>query len=212
MRARDRVALRPFELDGRCADKQRPGKIGLGADAGLRNRFFGGLVGHPFGEIGRSRHRGRREIDRAGDRRLQAFGREARNLADAGLACGQLGPVVGLADAERGHDAHAGDDDDRTAGLIALRIHRMFPMSAKTCLSGQRSTSAMPSPRQWPVPTTTIWDGAAGISISAPVLVAGRKQLAVLDRKRGEREPERELRFDEMAKPRAVARTGMSLW
>ena len=38
-------------------------------------------------------------------------------LLDAGLAGGELRPVVGLARAERGHDAHAGDHDDRTAGV-----------------------------------------------------------------------------------------------
>ncbi len=59
------------------------------------------------------------EIDRSGHGGLQAVDRKTRDGADAGFARGQLGPVVGLAGAERRHDAHAGDDDDRPAEFIA---------------------------------------------------------------------------------------------
>jgi hypothetical protein len=43
--------------------------------------------------------------------------------ADSGFAGAELGPVIGFAGAERGHDAHAGHDDDRPAEFIAHCSH-----------------------------------------------------------------------------------------
>ena len=45
--------LRPLDLDRRDRKKQRPRKIALAADAGLRDGFFGGHIGEFFGEGGR---------------------------------------------------------------------------------------------------------------------------------------------------------------
>src|SRR4029077_11458194 len=64
---------------------------------------------------------------RAGDPRLEPLGREALDRADAGLARGELLPVVALAGAERGDDAHAGHHDDRPARLVAIRCHADLP-------------------------------------------------------------------------------------
>ena len=92
--------------------------------------------------------------------RLQAVDRKARDGPDAGFAGGQLGPVVGLAGAKRGHDAHAGDDDDRPAEFVAWCCHDV----PRRCLRRAyltASTRAMPSPCQWPAPTTTIWVGGS---------------------------------------------------
>ena len=50
-RAAEFEPLRPFDLDRRHREKQRAGKIGLGADAGLRERFFGGHFGQPLGQV-----------------------------------------------------------------------------------------------------------------------------------------------------------------
>ena len=46
-----------------------------------------------------------------------------RHGADAGFARGEFRPVVGLAGAERGDDAHAGNDDDRPAEFVAWCCH-----------------------------------------------------------------------------------------
>ena len=111
--------LRPLDLDRRYREEQRAGKIGLAADGGLFERFFGGHFGQPLGEAGRRDGIDGDEIDRACHRRFQAIDRESRHGADAGLARDQLGPVVLLAGAERRHHTHAGDDDDRPAEFIA---------------------------------------------------------------------------------------------
>jgi hypothetical protein len=110
--------LRPFDLDRRDRQEQRAGKIGLGADCGLSERFFGGHFGQPLGQSRRGDGIDDDEIDRARHGRLQAVDRKARHGLDAGLARGQLAPVVLLAGAERRHHAHAGDDDDRPAEFI----------------------------------------------------------------------------------------------
>ena len=67
------------------------------------------------------------EIDGAGDPGLEAVGRETRDGMNAGLARGEPLPVVGLAGAERGDEAAAGDDDDRPSGLIAHGCHTNLP-------------------------------------------------------------------------------------
>ena len=117
-RAPEFETLWPFDLDRRYREKQRSGKIGLGADRGLCERFFGGHFGQPLGQSGRGDGIDADEIDRARHGRFQAVNGEARHGADAGLACGQLAPIVLFAGAERRHHAHAGDDDDRPAEFI----------------------------------------------------------------------------------------------
>ena len=57
--ASDLEPLRPLDLDRRHGQKQRPGKIGLAADARLSERFLGRDFGQPLGEGGRG-GRGRR--------------------------------------------------------------------------------------------------------------------------------------------------------
>ena len=52
-RASELLALRPLDLDRGDGEKQRPGKIALGADAGLGDGFFGDEFAEPFGKIGR---------------------------------------------------------------------------------------------------------------------------------------------------------------
>ena len=117
-RASEFEPLRPFDLDRRHRQEQRSGKIGLAADRGLFERFFGGHFGQPLGQSRRGDGIDGDEIDRARHGRFQPVDREARHGADAGFARGQLAPIVLLAGAERRHHAHAGDDDDRPAEFI----------------------------------------------------------------------------------------------
>ena len=114
--------MRPFDLDRRHRQEQRAGEIALRADAGLGDRFLGHHVGHALAELGRAERLDRNEVDRAGDRGLQPVGRKAADRADAGLPGGQLAPVVGLADAERGQDADAGDGDGRAGRRMPCAV------------------------------------------------------------------------------------------
>jgi hypothetical protein len=111
--------LRPLDFDRRDSKKQRARKIALAADAGLRDRFFGRHIGELFGKAGRRRWLDRHEIDCPGHGRLQAVDRKTCDGPDAGFACGEFRPVIGLAGAERCHNTHAGDDNDRPAEFIA---------------------------------------------------------------------------------------------
>ena len=87
-----------------------------------------------------------------------------------------------------------------TIGLPNLsRVAVMFP----PCDHLIASTSAMPSPRQWPAPITTIWDGACGHFNLEPRSLVGRKQRAARDRQRRQRQPQRKLRFHGVAEHRA---------
>ena len=117
-RASEFEPLRPFDLDRRYREKQRSGKIGLGADRGLFERFLGSHFGQPLGQSRRGDGIDGDEIDRPRHGRFQPVDREARHGANAGFARGQLAPIVRLAGAERRHHAHAGDDDDRPAEFI----------------------------------------------------------------------------------------------
>ena len=92
--------LRPLDLHRRHRKEQRPGKIGLAADAGLFERFLGCHFGQPLSKAGRREGVDGDEIDRAGHGCLQAVYRETRHGANAGFARGQPGPVVRLAGAE----------------------------------------------------------------------------------------------------------------
>ena len=71
-RGRNLFALLPFDLDRRDREEQRSGKVALGADAGLRDRFLGGDLGDPLAERGRAERLDRHEVDRAGDCGLAA--------------------------------------------------------------------------------------------------------------------------------------------
>ncbi len=115
----DLDALRPFHLDRRHRHEQRPGEIAGGADAGLADRLGGGEPGEILGQVGGGILR-RQIIDGAGDARLQGVGRKARDRPDAGFAGRELGPIVGLAGAERSDDAEPGHHDGRAA-LFVLR-------------------------------------------------------------------------------------------
>ena len=52
-RACELKPLRPFDLNRRNGEKQRPGKIAFAADAGLGDGFLGGDIGQPLRKIGR---------------------------------------------------------------------------------------------------------------------------------------------------------------
>ena len=79
---------------------------------------------------------------------------KARDGVDAGSAGGELAPIVRRADAERGDDAHAGDDDDRTAALITIPRHDLSSLQLHYPLHRTASSSANPSPRQCPTLVT----------------------------------------------------------
>jgi hypothetical protein len=118
-RAPEFEPLRPFDFDRRHRQEQRARKIRLGSDAGLGQRFLGDHFGQPLGQSRRGDGIDADEIDGARHGRFQPVDRKTRHGADAGFARDQLAPIVRLAGAERGHDAHAGDDDDRPAQFIA---------------------------------------------------------------------------------------------
>ena len=90
----------PLDFERRRREKQRSGKTALRADAGLGDRLFAGEARDALGKLGRRHAFLISRIDRAGDGRAQAFGRKARDAADAGDAAGELRPIVGCADAE----------------------------------------------------------------------------------------------------------------
>ena len=81
-----RLAMRPLDLDRRDGEEQRAGEVALAADAGLGDRLLGDHRGHALAELGRAERLDRHEIDRAGDRGLEALVREAGDAADAGFA------------------------------------------------------------------------------------------------------------------------------
>ncbi len=146
------LATRPIELGRRRCNEQGPGKRAYRPDGGLIERFHRRHLGQREGKVGRVGARRQHEIDGAGDLRPQALRRKAANATNAGLAGRQLRPVLGLADAERGHDADPGDDDGRAFAPID-DVQASPPRS--------RSTKTMPSPRQWPKLVTTICDGGS---------------------------------------------------
>ena len=151
-------------------------------------------------QIGRGKRLDRHEIDRSGHRCLQAVGRKARDGPDAGFARGEFRPVVGLAGAERCDDAHAGHDDDRPAEFIAWCCH-VFPRPRRVHLIA--STSAMPSPRQWPAPDHDNLGRRFRHFNLQPGGIVGRKQRAARDRKRRKRQSQRKLGFHGVAEHRA---------
>ena len=161
--------LRPFHLDRRHGEEEGTRKRARRADAGLRDGFFGRQVREVFGQR-RGAGLRRQIVDGAGDARLHAVGGKARDGADAGFAGRQLRPVVDLAGAEGGDHAEAGDHHDRTAHLVLGRSHVRSPQPT-------RSTSARPSPRQWPTPVTRTWLNAPLIGFSRPEESQGGNRL-----------------------------------
>ena len=121
---RDLAALRPFDLDRRHREEQRAREIAARADrrtcamasSAARSASRSDSSGADSGSAGT-------KSTVPAKRGLQAVGGEARDGLDAGLAGGELLPVVGLAGAERGDDAHAGDDDDRASGAVVIGRH-----------------------------------------------------------------------------------------
>ena len=101
-RGRQHVAMRPLDLDRCDGQEQRAREIALASDASLGDRLLGDHRRHALAEVGRAERLDRNEIDRAGDRGLEAFVGKTGDPADAGFAGGELGPVVGLARAQRG--------------------------------------------------------------------------------------------------------------
>ena len=84
----------------------------------------------------------------------------------------QLLPVVGLAGAERGDDAHAGDDDDRAAELVVRSCHARSPQPTRLDQS-----------QAFAAPVADAGDDdlveLPSIALFDPGRVAGREQLAV---------------------------------
>src|SRR5215212_7435730 len=160
-------SLRPLDLDRGDGKEQRSWKIAFAPERGLRDGFIRGHIGKPLGKIGRGKGVDLHEVDRSSHRRFQAIRWKARDGPDSGFATREFLPVVRLARAERGHDTHAGDDNDRPSEFIAWCCHVPPRLPCRVHLMA--STRAMPSPRQCPAPTTTICDGGFGISTSSPV-------------------------------------------
>src|SRR6185437_11954951 len=125
------LALRPFDFYRGNREEEGAGEITFAADTGLRDGLFDGKLGEALGEADGRERLDRNEVDGAGHRGLEAFDGKTGQGADAGFAGGELGPVIGLAGAERGDHAHAGDDDDRPAELVAWCCH-VFPASYST--------------------------------------------------------------------------------
>ena len=138
---RQHVAMRPFDLDRRDGKEERAGKVAFAADARLADRLLRDHCGHALAQFGRAERLDRDEIDAAGDRRLEAFVGKTGDAVDAGFPGRELGPILGLASAQRGDHAHAGDHHDRPSVVAARSCHASL-------LQVTASTSAMPSPRQ----------------------------------------------------------------
>src|SRR6266480_123942 len=137
-------------------------------DAGLRNCLLAGQKRDPFRKR-RWRHVVLVDvIDGAGDCGAQAVERKTRNAPDTGFAGGQFRPIVGLADAERRDNAHAGDGNHRAASLVAMRASRGLACSHNALLQFARSSRAKPSPRQLPMLVTTTWRRPSGLAPASP--------------------------------------------
>ena len=167
----DLDAIGPLDFERRQSNEQGAGKVALAADAQLSDRLFAGEKSDTLRQLGRRHIVLVHVIGRPGDRGAHAVEGKARDAADAGGAGSQFRPIVGLADAERGDNAHAGDGDDRTACLIARRWACHEPL-----LHSARVTSASPSPRQLPTLVTTTWDSDGGVAPLSP-LPAGANSL-----------------------------------
>ena len=192
-------ALRPFHLDrrqrrGTAGRESRPARRCRLRRSPLRPRVRPCARTAPAADGSSSRH----EIDRAGDGGAQAVDREARDAPDAGVPAVSFAPVVLLAGAERGHDAHAGDGDDGPAARCRdLRVH---------AASSAASTSARPSPRQWPQPVTSDLERSGSRIGCSLGFAAARTGCRARDRGRGEREIRRELRLHRVAECRRRSR------
>jgi hypothetical protein len=138
---RQRVTMRPFDFDRRDGKEERAGKVPFAADARLADRFLRDHCGHALAELGRAEGLDRDEIDAAGDRCLEALIGKTGDAVNAGFSGRELGPVFGLARAQRGDHAHTGDHHDRPTVVAARSCHASL-------LQVTASTSAMPSPRQ----------------------------------------------------------------
>ena len=196
---------------GATARNSGPGKSPLRADAGLRDRLLGGDFGEPLGEARSTRTA--RPATKSTVPAIVVFkpvGREAGDGADAGFAGGQFRPVVGLAGAERGDDAHAGDDDDRPCRICRV-VLSCFPVASSAVNSldrfDQRHAFAAPVTG----PDHHNLGRRLGISTSTPDRIVRRKQRAA---RRSTRPPARAPA--EIASPWCgrtcvpVARTGKS--
>src|SRR5262245_27460429 len=158
---RQHVAMRPLDLDRSNREEQRAGEVALAADASLADRLLGNHRRHALAEFGRAEWFDRHEIDAAGDRGLETFAGKTGDAVDAGFSGRELGPVVRLPRAERGNDASAGDHHDRPPVVAARRCH-------PSLLHVTASTSAMPSPRQWPTAVTATRPSGPSYSRSTP--------------------------------------------
>ncbi len=116
----------PFDLERRRRQIKRSGKMAFGAETGFGDGLLAGQQRHARGKLRRRHAVAIDVIGGAGDRGAQPLGRKTRDALDAGDAGGKLGPIVGLADAERRHHADAGDGDDGTTGFVDNRASQHF--------------------------------------------------------------------------------------
>ena len=153
-------------------------------------------------------------------------GRKTADLVDARAAGGQRRPIVGLADAERGDDANAGDGDDRPSEMIGRFDHGIIAF----CLLLDRDAARKPvrafhwrGPfrRSWSsrlhqcstfVAVETYGGGEHRIRLAGEFLfdvrVEGRIAAARPDCQCGKRDGEGKLRFLEVAGERREAANG----
>ena len=109
--------MRPFDLDRRHREKQRPREIALAPMPAWAIASSPAIAASARRSVEQNGATGMKSTVPA----MWSAGRrsETRDAANAGLAGGELFPVVVLAGAERGDDADAGDRDDRPSGFVA---------------------------------------------------------------------------------------------
>ena len=114
-------AVRPLDFKRRQRQEQRSGEVAFAADRGLRDGFLAGEERDALGQFRRRHVVLVNVVHGAGDGGPQRIERETRNAPDAGFPGRQFCPIVLFADAKGGDEAHAGNGDDRAAGIVALR-------------------------------------------------------------------------------------------
>src|SRR5437764_1195396 len=110
-------------VDSAESNENRSRKIAFAPERGLRDGFLCGDIGKSLGKVGRRKRFDRNEVHRSSHGRFEALGRKTGNCPDAGLARRELLPIICFSGTKRGHDTHAGNDDDRPAELIAWCCH-----------------------------------------------------------------------------------------
>ena len=166
----DRFARAAIRFRPAHREEQRTGKIALAADAGLRDRLLGGdSAKRSLSVIEQNGSTGTKSTVPAivcAARRSEK--RVMRRMPEwPAVSSAQLSVV---ADAERGDDADAGDGDD---GRACCLCGDAMPLS----FSRTASTSARPSPRQWPTLVTTTCCSGPAWSVRGRTSIGGGNSL-----------------------------------